>query len=78
MTALGSKHPRLRLDPKAYRLLRLMVLERDHWRCQACGSLSSLEVHHIETRGQLGADCEENLITLCSNCHRKLHQSKIK
>jgi 5-methylcytosine-specific restriction endonuclease McrA len=78
MSALGSKHPRLRLDPEAYRLLRHMVLERDHWRCQACGSLNSLEVHHIETRGQLGADSEENLITACSNCHRALHQSRTK
>jgi hypothetical protein len=34
-------------------MCRQMALERDHWRCQACGSLSGLEVDHIETREQV-------------------------
>jgi hypothetical protein len=70
------KRLRLRLDPEAYRLLPQMVLERDRWRCESCGFLSGPEVQHIETRGQLVRDSEENLITLCWNGHGKLHQSK--
>jgi 5-methylcytosine-specific restriction endonuclease McrA len=71
---LRFKQPRLRLDPGSYRLLRQAVLERDQWRCQSCGSMVGLEVHHMSSRGQLGDDLEENLITLCSDCHRKVHQ----
>jgi 5-methylcytosine-specific restriction protein A len=68
------KRPRLRLDPESYRLLRQTVLERDQWRCQSCGCMGGLEVHHIVSRGQLGDDAEGNLITLCWSCHRKTHQ----
>jgi 5-methylcytosine-specific restriction endonuclease McrA len=75
MTLLRAKHPRLRLDPEAYRKLRQVVLERDRWHCQNCGAMTGLEVHHLEPRGRLGDDNEQNLITLCWNCHHKIHQS---
>ena len=63
----------LRLDSEAYADLRQQVLERDGWRCQYCGSLEQLEVHHRELRSRLGQDTEENLITLCASCHRTIH-----
>ena len=75
MTLCLPEHPRLRLDPEAYRKLRQVVLERDRWRCQACGAMAGLEVHHQIPRGQLGADNEQNLITLCHVCHRKRHRA---
>ncbi len=71
---LPFKYPRFRLDPESYRLLRQAVLQRDRWRCQSCGSVEGLEVHHIISRGQLGDDVEDNLITLCWSCHRKTHK----
>ena|SRR5208282_6358955 len=43
------------------------------WRCQFCGRMSDLEVHHREFRSHSGADSEENLITLCSECHARVH-----
>ncbi|MGD0966358.1 MAG: HNH endonuclease [Candidatus Acidiferrales bacterium] len=49
------------------------MLHRDGWRCQRCGSLQNLEVHHLRSRSLLGDDAEENLITLCNPCHRGLH-----
>ena len=70
---LRPKRPRLRLDAESYRLLRQQVLQRDHWQCQQCGSMAGLEVHHIEPRGRLGDDAEDNLITLCRHCHAILH-----
>ena len=70
------KRPPVRLDRESYSLLHRSVLERDGWRCQTCGSREGLEVHHIEPRSQLGHDTEENLITLCHNCHREVHQPK--
>lgn len=73
MSRLRQKRPRLRLDPVAYRKLRQRVLERDGWRCQFCGSLTGVEVHHLETRSRLGDDTEDNLITLCVDCHQGIH-----
>jgi ATP-dependent DNA helicase RecQ len=63
----------LRLDPELYEKLRNQVLHRDGWRCQACGAMSNLEVHHKEFRSRSGDDSEQNLITLCSACHATLH-----
>jgi ATP-dependent DNA helicase RecQ len=66
----------MRLDSGQYDALRNQVLRRDGWRCQSCGTMSNLEVHHREFRSQAGDDSEENLITLCSACHAKLHEGR--
>ncbi len=70
-----SKTARLRLDLTAYESLRQQVLRRDGWRCQSCGTMSKLEVHHRDFRSHSGSDTKDNLITLCANCHRSLHRS---
>jgi len=67
------KNGRLRLDPGSYEHLRQQVLRRDGWRCQSCGSMSNVEVHHKEFRSRRGDDSEENLVTLCIKCHAATH-----
>ena len=62
-----------RLDPVSYENLRQRVLRRDGWRCQSCGTMSNLEVHHLQFRSHAGEDSEQNLITLCSTCHTAIH-----
>jgi 5-methylcytosine-specific restriction endonuclease McrA len=62
-----------RLEPDAYRELHRAVLKRDGWRCQVCGGRRGLEVHHIHFRSRAGPDDEQNLITLCTRCHRQVH-----
>ena len=49
MKKVGCKTPRLRLDSTSYRELHRQVLERDGWRCQVCGSMQHLQVHHLRT-----------------------------
>ena len=73
MTGARPKRTRVRLDPELYDQLRNQVLRRDGWRCQACGTMSNLEVHHKQLRSRYGDDCEQNLITLCSACHATVH-----
>jgi 5-methylcytosine-specific restriction endonuclease McrA len=72
MTATRQKQPRTQLAPDAYRELWLQVLKRDGWRCQECGALRDLQVHHVKPRSSLGDDAETNLITLCVNCHQEI------
>jgi ATP-dependent DNA helicase RecQ len=74
MSLIGPKPVRLRLDQVSYEKLRQQVLRRDGWRCQSCGTMSNLEVHHKEFRSRLGDDSEANLITLCAVCHAGAHQ----
>ena len=64
MTRLRHRRPRLRLDLKSYRRLCRQILKRDGWRRQDCGSQVDLQVHHMNPRGQMGDDTDENLITL--------------
>jgi 5-methylcytosine-specific restriction endonuclease McrA len=74
MSPIRPKSTCLRLDPSSYQNLRQQVLRRDAWRCQSCGTMSNLEVHHRQFRSHSGADYEENLITLCTQCHSDIHR----
>lgn len=54
---------------------------RDGHRCQICGKSYSLEVHHTTYYDENGvsivgreADFLDKLITLCEECHRKVHR----
>lgn len=61
-----------------FRNTHAYVLHRDHYTCQHCGKQEiKLRVHHLESR-QTGSDSPDNLLTLCEDCHEKLHEGKIK
>jgi hypothetical protein len=64
MRMIRPKPTPSRLDPVLYESLRQQILRRDSWRCQSCGTMSNLEVHHKQFRSHSGHDSEENLITL--------------
>jgi 5-methylcytosine-specific restriction endonuclease McrA len=65
---------RLRLEPTLYENLRGQVLRGDSWRCQSCGTMSNLDVHHQQFRSHAGDDSEQNMITLCTLCHTAIHR----
>jgi len=72
MSCLPKARP-IRMDRTQYTELHRAILQRDGWRCQVCGTRSHLEVHHQQFRSHSGNDTEENLITLCHNCHSAEH-----
>lgn len=43
-------------------------------KCYFCGKKEPLENHHIVPRRLGGSDEEDNLLTLCSNCHSKIEK----
>ena len=50
------------------------ILKRDKYACQICSKKHTrLEVHHIVYRSQGGTNDESNLITLCKDCHSRVH-----
>jgi hypothetical protein len=58
--------------------LRIACLMRDGYTCQHCGKQRvRLEAHHLIFREHGGKDTLANLLTLCEQCHHKLHQGKI-
>jgi 5-methylcytosine-specific restriction endonuclease McrA len=76
-----NQTPRVRLDSENYRRLYREVLARDGWRCQSCGSMRQLQVHHMKFRSRSGGDEELNLITFVRRMSRpgtfKLSQESI-
>ena len=60
-------------DQLGFANVREYVLYRDGHKCQLCGkSKIKLHVHHIESR-KTGGDSPGNLVTLCLDCHDKVH-----
>lgn len=72
----------------AWRRLRLVALERDHYICQDClaqkqqgariRARRAVVVHHIqprETHPELQLELT-NLVSLCDACHNKRHPEK--
>ena len=61
-----------------YSSRRKAVLHRDNYTCQCCGKKNCrLEVHHIKFKSNGGTDNEENLITLCEDCHKGVHAGTV-
>lgn len=61
-----------------YSSRREAILHRDHYTCQCCGKKNCrLEVHHIKFKSNGGTDDEENLITLCEDCHKGVHAGTV-
>lgn len=64
-----------------WQALREVVLERDDYRCQGCGNgvadAAEHHVHHIVPLGAGGTNTLRNLITLCDECHGRVHGGSI-
>lgn len=44
-----------------------------HNYCVACGIREQLHHHHLVPKSRGGSNTNSNLITLCANCHEKIH-----
>jgi 5-methylcytosine-specific restriction endonuclease McrA len=67
--AVRSPSNRAWHEPGATRARR-KVLERDG-ACVVCGATEHLEAHHVVAARHGGATSPENLVVLCSDCHRE-------
>src|SRR5438034_6204852 len=58
--------------------LRIACLMRDGYTCQQCRKRHvRLHAHHLLFHSQGGKNTLSNLLTLCEQCHQRLHQGKI-
>jgi len=74
------QHPDGRLTRVVPPRMRREVLARDGQRCRArgCRYTRHLEIHHIKPVATGSETTPDNLITLCSRCHRALHEGERK
>ena len=58
--------------------VRYHVLMADSYKCRLCSSINNLHIHHVKYRSEGGKHTSDNLITLCLECHEKVHSNKKK
>ncbi len=65
------------LKDKRWLTRRVDILRRDGYRCYLCGYFGpKVSVHHRRYTGMAWEAPDEDLITLCKDCHSKLHVDK--
>jgi hypothetical protein len=76
---LGYDYPRMPykqyLATKHWKKRRARALDLANYKCQKCGISSKsakLHVHHL-SYDNLGKESDDELMVLCSSCHRKVH-----
>src|SRR5271166_4981674 len=42
--------------------------------CSSMQRMQRVQVHHLKFRSQLGSEKEQSLITLCAECHARMHR----
>ena len=46
----------------------------DNYTCQMCGRREDLQVHHLTYHNIMREDVQKDLVTLCGDCHRRVHR----
>ena len=57
---------------------RRRVYRRDGFRCALCDSTRYIQIHHVVPRGKGGPQTEQNMITLCADCHALAHGTDLR
>ena len=66
------------LQSKEWQIVRRKRLQIDGYKCQMCGTGKNLQVHHISYE-HLGQEKEiDDLVTLCKECHQKVHEEDLR
>ena len=65
--------------PKNARIKDKKKIDDKKHDCEYCGKKQCwTNKHHIKSKGSGGNDTDDNLIELCGDCHRKVHDGIIK
>ena len=65
------------IESEKWFILKNRIKKRDKNKCTKCNSNLNLHVHHI-TYDNLFNEKDEDLITLCSECHKDFHKDDYK
>jgi hypothetical protein len=60
------------MKSKEWAIRRNRYFDSHKKQCRACGSSKLIQLHH-KTYARLGAERDQDLVALCSKCHRSLH-----
>ena len=64
--------------PKNARIKNKKVINDKKHDCELCGKKNCwTNSHHVKSKGSGGDDTKDNLIEVCGECHRKIHDGII-
>jgi 5-methylcytosine-specific restriction endonuclease McrA len=63
------------LESREWWTKRQHILQRAGYRCERCGGVGPLDVHH-RSYADLGCEDPEDLEALCAGCHGQEHEPK--
>lgn len=73
---MGLKNPNSILDMSKRTVSK--IIARSGQGCMLCGwNEASCDIHHIIEKSNNGSNLNSNLIVVCPNCHRKIHNKII-
>lgn len=76
---MNKEDYKIALTNPFWKTKRLRILKRDGYKCRKCKSTNYLHIHHLRYEGEYPWDTRDKyLITLCKNCHNKVHKDKEK
>ena len=61
------------LNSETWRKKRIKAFRRDKFKCIYCGG-NATQVHHKIYPKEWGSETIRLLVSICSNCHKKLHE----
>lgn len=67
--------PKQRKDRSEMAAIRPIIYERSGGMCEHCHEKPGADLHHKQRRSQGGTNTLENLVLLCSECHRWVHNN---
>lgn len=66
------------LKDKRWLIKRVEILKRDKHKCKICGYFGPhVNVHHLKYTGNAWDAPNEDLITLCKDCHKTTHKPEL-
>ena len=69
------------MAPRSYkhRLVQKQAKQRDSFMCFICAEVSSMaQGHHMLLYSEDGPETVDNIITLCKQCHKDYHASRLR
>ena len=66
--------------PENWDRVRNYIYSRDNYQCQRCGRRVpevTIHCHHIKPLGIGGNNHPSNLLVLCIQCHKEVHEFKL-
>lgn len=76
---INKQNYRIFLTNDEWKQTRQRILKRDNYCCKNCGKRHNLDAHHLLYIGNKPWNTPDRfLVTLCRDCHEKVHSGKLK